>query len=79
MNKKRECIRAEAIDFTFYFYVNGLRIGATLFVLGSARVCTAIGAAVDAMQHQRAVRRHFLTSAGRQDLTICEEKARGFT
>jgi len=51
MKKGRECIRAEAIDFTFYFYVNGLRVGATLFVPGGARVCTAIGAAVDAMQH----------------------------
>lgn len=55
----------ERDDFTFDFYVNGLRVGATLLVLRGARVCAAIGAAVDPMQHQRAVRRHLLTSAGR--------------
>lgn len=54
----------EQDDFTFDFYVNSLRIGTTLFVLRGARVCAAIGAAIDSMQHQRAVRRHLLTSAG---------------
>lgn len=53
----------ERDDFTFDFYVNGLRIGATLLVLCGARVCTAIGAAVDPMEHQCAVRRHLLTPA----------------
>lgn len=55
----------ERDDFTFDFYVDGLRIGATLLVLRGARVCAAICRAVDSMQHQRAVRRHLLTSAGR--------------
>jgi len=55
----------EQDDFTFDFYVNSLRVGATLLVLRGARVCAAIGAAVDPMQHQRAIRRHLLTSAGR--------------
>lgn len=57
--------RAGARDFTFDFYVNGLRVGATLFVLRGARVCTAIGAAVDAMQHQCTVLGHLLASTSR--------------
>lgn len=63
--KKKKKKKNRERNFTFHFDVDRLRVGATLFVLRRARVCTVIGASVDVMQHQRTVREHFLTSTRR--------------